>query len=256
MGLDPSTPIPEVISACPCCRTPGSLVPFELTYDIDNELTRLTLCQSCLALFNLNAYAELKQSKPEQIQVGDFYAVNGFGGDDHLAAIKNAGDNLVGYFLRRTGLDPAARTFCEIGAGRGYAALAAARRFKSAYALDFDLRNFERVCQEIGRPANLHIGRSLEYVNSRIDILMGWHVLEHIPEPLAFLDQARRRMAPRAYFFFQVPMYRPAYLVRSHHVFYNETAMGRLMTKAGAEVIEIGFDPKAGFLTAIAQLRS
>jgi len=251
MNLPPS--LLDVLQPCPCCRAEGSLADFEQTRQIDGSPTRLLICRACLALLDLGSYADIDTGDPAAAQAGDYYEVGALSAEEHLASIANAEENILGYLLRRTSLDPQPRVFCEIGTGRGYAALAAARRFKSAYALDFDLRHITAVGNQIGWPANLHIGRALQDVDVKIDVLMGWHALEHIPQPLTFLEDARSRMNPGGYLFFQVPLFRPAYLVKSHYVFYNEAAMRSLMTKAGMNVIEIGFDEVNGFLTVIAQ---
>jgi hypothetical protein len=206
-----------------------------------------------LALLDLDSYANIDAADPAAAQAGDYYEVGALSRDDHVAGVTNAEDNILGYFLKRTSLDPRPRVFCEIGAGRGYGALAAVRRFKSAYALDFDLRHITAICNRIGWPPNLRIGRTLEDVDAKIDVLMGWHALEHIPQPLVFLEEARSRMSADGYLFFQVPLFRPAHLVRSHYVFYNEAAMRSLIDKAGMKIVEIGFDDVNAFLTVIAQ---
>lgn len=252
--MDLALPICDILAACPCCGVQASLVTYEIVRDVEGDLARIALCQSCLALFNLAAYSALNDTRADMMQGGDFYNAHGFGGEDHLAAVQNAEDNIVGYFLRRTGFDPNDHVYCEIGIGRGYSSVAATRQFKAVYGLDFDLGNVRRVCGEIGWPANMHIGRSLEEVDEPIDLLVGWHALEHIPQPLAFLKEARGRMTTGSYFFFQVPLFRPEYIVRSHHVFFNEEAMRRLMFNVSANVLEIGFDPDLACLTVIAQI--
>jgi len=206
-----------------------------------------------MVLLNLDSYAATDETNPAAAQSGDYYAVTDPGSDEHAAGIRNSEEHIIGYLLKQTSLDPASRVFCEIGTGRGYATIAAALRFKAAYGLDFDLRHITSICDEVGWPSNLHVGRTLHDVQQKIDVLMGWHALEHIPQPLAFLEEVRGRMNPDGHFFFQVPLFRNAYIVRSHYVFFNETAMRSLMKKLGMNVVEIGFDTALGFLTVIAQ---
>ena len=175
--------------------------------------------------------------------------------------------------------------FATYERGRPYASRGAARRFEASVRLAF-VRRFVRAGQllELGAAAGHFLTqardsgftvlgvepsgdmariareRSVEVVVARIedvelpkgqfDAVCGWHVLEHVPEPLPTVARLRQALRPGGYAFFEVPNYASVRARRDlaawqhldplHHVAqYTPTAVRALLERAGLRVLEV-----------------
>ena len=241
-----------MIPACPVCEK-LTLVRFECARDHDGNVTDILQCRSCLALLNDRAHECLKQKNLQDIQFTDYYAPEVTTHAQETSRLEEKA-RILDYLYGHVKKPYETLTFCDFGAGPGYVAMAAARRFKRSFVCEFDTRAAERACRILGRPDNLHIIRSLDELPGPVDVMCMWHVLEHIPWPLAFFEANRSRFAPGCVFFVQCPGYRPNAVVDCHYTFFNEPSIRCLFEKVGAKEIEIGFDIHNGFIGYLGQL--
>jgi hypothetical protein len=248
----------DVLTRCPVCGS-AELRKFDVTPDIDGNICDILMCVECSALLNSYAYVSLHGLTAEQIQKTDLYAVTS---DDppsfHLQEVEQA-DSYFQY-LADCGIDASRfgdQVFCDFGAGRGYVALAACRRFRSVIAQDWDTRGVSKIRDSLRSMGsdytNLDIVDDLATVQAKIDVLFMWHVLEHLPEPTEFWRSHMHRLSEGALIYLQIPLYRPAALCRPHFVFYTERSLERWASEIGFRPINFGYDPERGFLGMIAR---
>jgi 2-polyprenyl-3-methyl-5-hydroxy-6-metoxy-1,4-benzoquinol methylase len=247
----------DVLTRCPVCGS-AELRKFDVTPDIDGNICDILMCVECGALLNSYAYVSLHGLTAEQIQKTDLYAVTS---DDppslHLQEVEQA-DSYFQY-LADCGIDASRfgdQVFCDFGAGRGYVALAACRRFRSVIAQDWDTRGVSKIRDSLRSMGsdytNLDIVDDLATVQAKIDVLFMWHVLEHLPEPTEFWRSHMHRLSEDALIYLQIPLYRRAALCRPHFVFYTERSLERWASEIGFRPINFGYDPERGFLGMIA----
>jgi 2-polyprenyl-3-methyl-5-hydroxy-6-metoxy-1,4-benzoquinol methylase len=220
---------------------------------MNGNSTDIRQCRYCLALINGRAHDVLANDVIQNIQSTDYYYSGALTQADALRQLKEKA-GILDYLYQKVSLPFEDLTFCDFGAGQGFVAMAAARRFRFSYICEFDRRSAEEVCSILGKPENLEIVGSLSDVQKPIDVFFMWHVLEHIPQPLAFLEASLPYLSPNCIFFLQCPGYRPDSIVDCHYTFFNEPSLRTLFAKAGVREIEIGFDVHNGFIGYLGQL--
>jgi hypothetical protein len=163
-------------------RFPGR---FDRVRDIDGRETEILICRHCSALVNSLAYQDPAARGIAAVQATDFNC-DADPAEAHEEAIATAG--WVVDYLENSSSSFDGKVFCDFGAGKGHAAISAARRgAKFSYACEMDTRNVERITSILSDPpSNLRIISTLSLADQPIDILFLWHALEHLPEPTAF----------------------------------------------------------------------
>lgn len=81
----------------------------------------------------------------------------------------------------------------------------------------------------------LHTGR-LADVRDKFDLITAIHVLEHLDDPLSFLQQTRERLAPGGHVLIQIPLWQhnPFDLVVADHcMHYDQVSLVKLLKQAG-----------------------
>jgi SAM-dependent methyltransferase len=131
-------------------------------------------------------------------------------------------------------------SWLDIGAGYGYLLDEAAR-----------LGCARTAAVEPDRHARERLERSRHQVFESIaEAGQGWsvisisHVLEHVPEPLAFLGACRAALADNGTLFCEVPQVGGARCAKAkndspHLLFFEEKALGRLFEKAGFAAVDV-----------------
>jgi 2-polyprenyl-3-methyl-5-hydroxy-6-metoxy-1,4-benzoquinol methylase len=248
----------STLAQCPVCGC-TELCKFDEIRDIDGHLCDILMCLECSALLNSGAYASLHDTTAEQIQKTDLYAAMPNDPPEvHLQEIERA----AAYFdyLAQCGVDAsrfADQVFCDFGAGRGYVALAACRRFRSVIAYDWDVRGILKIRGSVSRLhsdyAKLEIINDLANVHAKIDVLFMWHVLEHLRDPTQFWRSHMHQLNDEALIFLQIPLYRPTSVCRPHYVFYTERSLQRWATEIGSVAVKFEYDTENGFLAMVAK---
>ena len=237
---------------CQVCGS-GRLVFLEKKRDIHGAIGDFLLCDQCFVLTNASAFAH---SLALQVYASEtFYRVDAaeLGSLDKQVETQRA---LLSYVLPFVGT-PAGKVLLEIGCGRGLM-LSAARRlgFKRAIGVDPNLETFRQIANHLAFDPEVTAFRDLEEVSEKVDCVVMWHTLEHIPQPLIFLRQLGTRLRDGAILFFQVPQYYQPYICATHYYFYNEPSIRRLMANAGFAILEIGYDVDNQFTTVVGQFGS
>ena len=192
-------------------------------------------------------YDENRQDKNREkvIDYDMLYANNLFDTTKHVELVrelnKNTGSRILdigsgyGFFVNElfkcgfrnvTGIEPSCerREFAE--------------KYGSAPVIDYDINTPE---SEIGR----------------FDLITLFHVLEHLSDPIAFLNKTRRLMEPGGIFVCEVPNadellletceeYYEFYWIRAHLNYFNRKTMESCFEKAGFKNVEIRYRQRYG----------
>ncbi len=247
-----------MLTRCPVCDHHAPRL-FDKISVGGRAVAPIYICESCLALLNGAAYDALQTRQAAELQKTEFYTVAaGEQAADHLRQMAIY-RGILQVFLQREERALGDAVFLDFGAGRGYAALAAAASCRTAIACDYDLVPVNEVVDSLRQaaslPDNFMAVQDLDAIADAIDIVFMWHVLEHLPQPTAFWRAQHQRLAPGASFFLQVPMFRPDYVMNAHFIFFTEPSLGRWAQEIGAEVIQFGYDVPRGFLSLHARLK-
>ncbi|HUD70655.1 MAG TPA: class I SAM-dependent methyltransferase [Dongiaceae bacterium] len=96
-------------------------------------------------------------------------------------------------------------TLLDVGCGDGLFALLAKEAGWRVDAIEFSPEGARRAAARLGRPVAVgDLARSL-HLPGPFEVITLWHVLEHLPEPRAMLEAARRRLTPGGLLVVAVP---------------------------------------------------
>lgn len=242
-----------VMNSCPVCLSQQAPLLFEKSIDVDHRVIDVMVCGSCLSILNSSAYARLAETQLSETQASGYEGTQSSSPEEYRRLIMSR-SGLLGYFLQRQFAGTAFEAAADIGCGGGHFADVCATKYGHVYAVDFDHTAFHASHSFTNPPANVTLVHSLEEIpNNRLDLAVGWHVLEHIPAPKKFLSVLRDKLKAGGCFFAQIPGYRREYLVDSHFVFYNEQSLKALFESTGFHLREVGYDVGNSFITIIAQ---
>ncbi|MDQ7005625.1 MAG: class I SAM-dependent methyltransferase [Acidobacteriota bacterium] len=236
-------------STCRVCAS-GTLVDVEIRRSLGGRQVRIAFCRECQVIVN-------KDSDPSETLQREgsrsFYGLT----DEQIAALPRSlvdSASLVRSLLPEgwTRLD--GRVFLEFGAGRGLMPIAAAHLgFARAYGVDLNLETFEQVRRHLPVPGQVRMCGELEQITEPVDLVVLWHTLEHIPEPRPLLRRLVEQMRPGGWIVVQVPQYCPQYICETHHYFYTEPSLTRVLADAGCEPQRVSYDLDNAFIAAWAR---
>jgi SAM-dependent methyltransferase len=140
----------------------------------------------------------------------------------------------------------------EIGSGYGLFLDEARRAGYDVRGVELSRTGAEHARQQLG--LDVFCGQLADAPADRADVLCFWDTLEHVPDPLEFLRQVRRRLAPDGVFALSVPYVSsiPARLLRSkwwtlkpeQHIWHFTPATLRLVAaRAGLVVTSVITSP-------------
>jgi hypothetical protein len=202
---------------------------------------------------NEQAYDRLATISLRQLQGTDFYQPTRAVDDgEHWQRVATYGHILDTLAANGAVLDGNG-VFLDFGAGSGYAAIAASRRFRHSIICDMYPEISEAIVGALDL-TNITVIDDLVKLPCPVDVLFMWHVLEHLPDPTAFWAKNRNILADRAELIVQVPMYRSDYVVDAHFVFFNEQSLRIWFSRIGGNLRRILFDKENDFLTAVGHL--
>ena len=220
--------------ACPLCGLPaGSLLSFD-TYDTH-------LCAACDHRFNVH------RSKPLDEEVyGDRWL------DGRAAAAP-----VLTYQARsrmatlRAGA-PAGGRLLEVGCGTGEFLDCARRAGFDAFGLDTSPGAIAEAARVVGED-HLFCGLLSDLPDEvgRFDVVAGFHVLEHVPDPVAFAESVCDRLVPGGLLYLRVPNARSLIARLRGRGFYIETHISHFSSKSLRRSLE-----SAGFVDARVWTRS
>jgi len=237
-ALDPGA---APIRAAPACAACGTLEA-RPRFAIEGMAARIVACTSC-GTGRLHPL-------PDEAEVASFYPAAYYGG--HGAkfrglvewGVRAAGARHVRFLAR--GLAPGARVL-DVGCGRGITLAALADRGFEAHGVELGpdaLRGVDPRAQVRIAPTLAAAGHPAE----RFDMVLIWHVLEHLREPGATLAEAHRLLRPGGRLVVAVPNFSswqarwagPAWFHLDpprhlHH--FPLAALRRLVERSGFEIV-------------------
>jgi SAM-dependent methyltransferase len=107
--------------------------------------------------------------------------------------------------------------------------------------------NYEDVIADV-----LWDGSAMPFENNTFDIVISTEVLEHVPNPDAYLMEVRRVLKPGGMFFFTVPFLMSLHEVPNDYYRYTPFALEMIFERNGFTDVEI--KPMGGYNAAIAQM--
>jgi SAM-dependent methyltransferase len=243
---------------CPCCGG-SSLEPFEETCDIQGNVVAMEICLVCCAIVNRSsldrvaaAPGMLRGAQTDMLKV--VYPV----GDDFSSKLEREIElhsASLDLFRRRAIPDADQRqvVLAEIGIGRGTLLRSAANLFGRCYGIDLSFDLFRETVDYLGVPDNIILLEALSNIPESPDVVVAWHSLEHVPRLHDLVASIYTVLKPQGWLFFQVPLYRPNYVVESHYTFLNQRAVAVLAEIEKFRVVETWSDHTNAFLTALLQ---
>jgi hypothetical protein len=243
---------------CPCCGG-WPLEPFEDTLDIDGNVVNIHICLVCSAIVN-HSSVERIYAVPEGLReaqtecLGVAYPVS-----DRFREVLGKEVELYSAtldFFREHAIpnaDPRKLISAEIGIGRGSLLRASAVRFERCYGIDLAFALLRETVKHLGLPENIVLLESITHVPEPVDVAFAWHSLEHVPRLHDLVADIRNSLKPGGWLFFQVPLYRPNYVVGSHYTFLNRRAVTVLAEIERYRVVGMWTDHETAFLTVLLQ---
>ena len=183
----PPTPVPVTATLCPLCQVAMRAKYRGIEAEETGARFAVVACPRC----------GLGRTDPSPDDLGPYYGPAYYGNRHGLTA-RWCVRRRLGIVRRHAGLG-AGRVLLDYGCGDGSFLQGAQQR-------GWNCRGVERVRPE-SIPVNLPIVASLADLDpaDRIDCATFWHVLEHLDNPVAVLQDLRRRMMPGALVLAAVP---------------------------------------------------
>lgn len=204
-------------------------------------------CDKCHAVFgsDLASMNTAKDAESQAVVNQDFYV--------RATNIENIDDKIDEVFAIIWGFDRFYRKseiIVELGCGLGLLTRAAGRRFGRAIGLDLEVLTASSVGPF---SENVEFVQHNEFVvqnlpETKIDALVAWHVVEHLPDPHAVLGPFLEKITKDGIFFGQVPMLKSEYVIAAHHVFYRAETLAALCNPYGLEPVFFEKDESNDFL--------
>lgn len=207
----------------------------QVARDADRGRLTLAFCKSCSHAFN-STYEENKIS----------YTPNYNSSLEHSGHFRAFAAALADRLNRSYELS--GKTVVEIGCGKGDF-LNRLCTVANAQGFGFDTSVADRQAPSNSKVRFIQDYFDESYIDVRPDLLIGRHVLEHIGEPVAFLESLRRHPSinPETLFYFETP--NGLYTFRDHgiwdliyeHVsYFTEASLSMAFERAGFEVLDVG----------------
>jgi SAM-dependent methyltransferase len=210
--------------ACPLCRHPAaSFLSFD-TYDTH-------LCPACDHRFNVHS------SKPLDEEVyGDRWL------DGRAAAAPVLTYQARSRMAALRAEVPAGSRLLEVGCGTGEFLDCARRAGFDAFGLDTSPGAIREVARIVGEDQSFcGLLSDLPDEVGGFDVIAGFHVLEHVPDPVAFAESVRDRLVPGGLLYLRVPNARSliarlrgrGFYIETHISHFSSASLRRSMESAG-----------------------
>jgi SAM-dependent methyltransferase len=243
---------------CPCCGG-WSLEPFEDTFDIHGNIVAMHICLVCSAIVNRSSLERIRAA-PDTLRgaqtdrLSMVYPVGNDFGDMLKKEVEIHTANLDLFRTRAIpNVDPRQLIVAEIGIGRGTLLRSAAALFGRRYGVDLAFGLFHETVDYLHVPENVVLLESIAHAPEPLDVVVAWHSFEHVLRLHELVATIRGALKPGGWLFFQVPLYRPDYVVESHYTFLNQRAVAVIAEIERFGVVEMWTDYANAFLTALLQ---
>jgi len=242
---------------CPACGEKGMFVKYQTRFDANKRVVTLEICRHCTVIANVTDLASSSHPNTDNYERQKdgserFYAVSESEmSREAVAKQVNARLGMMDFALSEVPVGFKREAFADLGAGAGYLAGAAARYFDRVYAIDFNTSILHSLHHYFEERDKITISDSFHDV-SGMDMIVMWHTLEHMPQPLDCLRSVQAKLNKCGVVFFQCPMLRPEYVVSTHYVFFSECAVRVMCERAGFRDVKIWFDMDYDFISCMA----
>ncbi len=187
--------------ACPCCGAGGAEpTAISISLPIDGVSYRLVRCPGCEVLFT--------DPRPDERTLAALY------GDEYYVRNEERlmGGDLLRILFQRSVLRRRRRMvgggapgrMLDVGCGNGDFLAAMKERGWEVHGTEFSAAA-ARISREKGIEVREGDLRAAAFPDGYFDVVTLWHVLEHLPEPLADLAEVRRVLRPDGRLVVEVP---------------------------------------------------
>jgi len=250
---------------CHICT--GNLLPLE-EFSVFSQVTsdcrpwrgsgQLAVCQRCGAVQKPITENWLREA--EQIYA-DYEIYSQGGGDEQLAfdqgtgASESRSQKIVDWLLT-TRVLPETGKLLDIGCGNGAFLRAIGARYPKwvMTGLELDRRN-QQVIESIPGVLRLHVG-NIESIKERFNLIVLIHALEHIPNPVQFLQSVADHLTPGGLLLIEVPdMGKSPFdiLISDHCTHFTIDILKGVVAAAGYKLLALNADFIPKELSLLAQ---
>ena len=205
-----------------------------------SKIFTLHISEECHSIHNLSS----AERKPERINsensVYNFLDSNKV--SEEIAKRKNLAKSLISECKNFFSV-------IDFGAGPGFLSIAFSEYFTKVYSVDMNTDLQKKVKNTNLIPQNVIYDNNLDNVKDKSDLIVMWHVLEHLYDPVGQLKELKSRLTEDGCIYAQVPLYKNKYLADDHVVFYNAKSIEFLINKVNMKIIKLNFDLNLSFLT-------
>ena len=219
-------------TSCPVCRSDERRPHFEARDPLSNDVFQLVSCRQCGL-----AYVS---PRPSEDQLDAHYARSYYG--NRHPVLK---ETFMDLRARKIGSPDDDRPVLDLGCGSGDFLLACRRKGWNTIGIEQPEAPAMKRLNELG--ISVVAPDQMESIDSNsINTVTAWHVLEHLPEPRATLDEVRRILKPGGRLVIEVPNFSswqarlsgPDWFhidVPRHLLHFDRSSLTRLLDEAGFE---------------------
>jgi len=136
----------------------------------------------------------------------------------------------------------------DFGCGNGGIAMASCSIFEKVYGLELDTSHFLRNNTN-SMFNNFSPVETLEDLNTKVDVVVFWHVLEHISNFDEIVEYVKPHLSDNFSILAQIPLYREKHVFESHIHFFSKTSLKFFAKKFSAKNVRILIDHTNDFAT-------
>lgn len=243
---------------CPLCD--DETEPLQVVRDCNGKETTLNMCYNCGALSNpdrelLNNDDELHRQLIKHEQHWEYTP------DKELAELRDRSINLARRLLSHVGDEATSISVCELGVGRG-GLLAAFKQLgcqvsgcEPSAALVNNARRVLNLSSEELRNLTLeeHVD-ALEEEGKKFDVIVLWHVLEHVHNPIKQFATISRIAKSEARIFIELPLGYSEHIFPEHMFYATPATMHWLAKHNGYYIEKIEIISEMKFIRAVVKI--
>lgn len=227
---------------CALCGADDFKILLRRGYDpiLKKPRGRFVVCKRCGLIYQ---NPKLEEKNLEEIYRHEFRSIEP--PDYYLQASSNEAMEKVNWiegFLDSKG--EATRKVLDIGCSAGTLLQEFKRRKWQTFGVEPNLI-FAHYAKNNGIEVEVGFFNKKTFDNQKFDLITTSHVLEHIPDPIGFLELAKRKLKREGYIFVEIPdIYRPDVFGGAHFYVFSKNTLIRCLLNAGFKVVEFDKVPR------------